>query len=135
MLDFELIFETIPWGNRDEFNSQDCQQNLNSVDWLGTSLLMLYVVYAEPISIKVIEHITSQPTFDINHTNTSGVSALGYAASFCAEYEVFKLLINKGADVNQLDKSYRSTLGQYLSKVNHDPRTVELFLKHGFDVK
>ena len=64
---------------------------------------MAYMSLVEPCSLEVIEHIISTPGFKINWIDKKGYSCLFYAAFTKQPYQVFKALINKGADVNCFD--------------------------------
>ena len=82
-----------------------------------------------------MENIVSHPHFLVNHKNVSGLSALGYAASFGASKYVFEVLLRYKADVNSVDERHRSVVGHYLrNPISKDMQVVSLILRSGFDL-
>ena len=71
-------------------------------EW-GGSYLILYFVYASPVTLHSVQHLLQEPGLDINSVTKWGSTAL-----YCATQNencppsVFELLIKEGADVHHI---------------------------------
>ena len=64
---------------------------------------MQYIMYAKPIDLDIIDHLVKS-NVDINQKDSAGCSALIMAAVSRAGPQVFRSLIEAGADVNCVDR-------------------------------
>ncbi|AID46730.1 ankyrin repeat protein [Pigeonpox virus] len=83
--------------------------------------------YSKPILHALIEKGVS-----INARDKYGKTPLHYAASYCKDIDVIKLLLERGADVNA--KSYVRNLTPLHSSYLKSPRVLKLLLQHGADI-
>lgn len=81
---------------------------------------------------KSILHALIEKGVSINARDKYGKTPLHYAASYCKDIDVIKLLLERGADVNA--KSYIRNLTPLHSSYLKSPRVLKLLLQHGADI-
>ena len=77
----------------------------------------------------------TQPGFNVNHTDSLGHNALFFCAVYKCPLHVWRMLLDLGADVNQVVNK-RTCLSEYLGNNEEiDHSIVKLLLSNGFELK
>ena len=117
------------------------------MDAFGNNLLMSFLDFAKPpCNLAVVQHILDLPGFELDRTDEYGRLSYFLAAP---QTRVWSLLIEKGANLNLLDKEGKSLLHWHLAYNSpsssdspqgsqlSDARTskIKLLLRSNFDLK
>ena len=110
------------------------QTDINWQSATNTNLLMEYLESANPISVAAVKTILDAG-IDISQKDIEWDTAINFAArNPTCPYEVFKMLIDAGSDVNNVKNKSRGCMHYYLDTVDEaDPAIVKLFLDYGFN--
>ena len=80
----------------------------------GYTLLMLYIIKAEPIQLHVVEHLLQLPG-DLNRRDHGGLTVLAHAINWRASLPVLLAISEKQPQPTRVPKSGLTMLGHYLS--------------------
>ena len=103
----------------------------------GYTLLMMYLMCAQPIDLNAVNAILDRPGTDIDlKDNHQGYTALFYAAQFQAPYEVFKTIVYRGADVKLRSKNGFNVMKIHVYRNKYrDTKIAKLLIRAGFELK
>ena len=118
-LNFDLILKHVSHYDMKHFFEFLMAAKLKApthVDEFGANLLMKVILYSSQLDPVIIQHIISHPGFDISQRNFYQNNVLYYIAERKdCPLQIWRILINKGADVLNINKYGRCPLRWYLN--------------------
>ncbi len=103
-----------------------------TIDEYGSSLLMKYLDYANPIDFYVVNHLLKLGN-SVNQIDINGDTPLLSAAENpTCSLNVFRILIETGANPNWKNKEHEGVITKYLDAVqNIDQRVIKFLMESG----
>ena len=127
--------QKVPVDDRNRFANYLENNKKNHKNDEDTNLLMMYIMYSDRADLNIIKKIVNEnPEQGVKTQNKYGISPLIAAGNNpTTSFEVFKYLIDEGANVNDKDRFEQNALKRHLQYKDINEDVVKLILSKGFD--